>query len=93
MNLNFYTKVVITKNNNNDELEHPMYMHLYPIMSCVAKGKIDMLEVMLMNKTIDIDCIEPLNHVNSFWLAALYGHCWIMKMLAEKGADIYITNK
>ena len=48
---------------------------------------------MLRNKTLDINVIDPQTGVNAFWLACLYGHGDIMKILAEAGADIYITNR
>ena len=37
--------------------------------------------------------IDPKTGVNSFWLACMYGHGSIMKKLAEKGSDIFISNK
>ena len=47
---------------------------------------------MLRNKTLDINVVDPQTGVNAFWLACLYGHGEIMRILAEAGADIYVTN-
>ena len=52
-----------------------------------------MLTTLLQNKTVNINAIDPYSGVNSFWLACLYGHGKIMKILAEQGADIFITNR
>ena len=51
-----------------------------------------MLELMLRNKSMDINVCDNNSGVNAFWLACLYGHGNIMSMLAEAGADIYVTN-
>lgn len=48
---------------------------------------------MLRNKTLDINVIDEMTGVNAFWLACLYGHGEIMKILAEAGTDIYVTNQ
>jgi hypothetical protein len=65
---------------------------IFPIMSCVAKGKVSMLNIILKNKTVNINAQDPFTGVSSFWLACLYGHGSIMKIIAENGADIYIVN-
>ena len=46
------------------------------------------MRLILQNPTIDIHVIEKNTGVNSFWLAAFYGHGEIMNMLAEAGIDI-----
>ena len=47
---------------------------------------------MLRNKSMDINVCDSNSGVNAFWLACLYGHGNIMRMLAEAGTDIYVTN-
>jgi ankyrin repeat protein len=47
---------------------------------------------MLRNKTLDINVCDELTGVNSFWLACLWGHGDIMKILAEAGIEIYVSN-
>jgi len=54
---------------------------------------VQMLNTLLKNSTVNINVIDPWSGVNSFWLACLYGHGKIMKILAEQGAEIYNTNK
>ena len=51
------------------------------------------MRVILQNPTIDIHVIEKNTGVNSFWLAAFYGHGEIMNMLAEAGIDIMNRHK
>ena len=50
------------------------------------------MNIMLQNPTIDITVVEPETGVNSFWIAANYGHGQIMQVLAEKGIDIFNKN-
>lgn len=52
-----------------------------------------MLKLLLQNKTVDVNSVDPFTGVNSFWLAALFGHGKMLEVLAEKGADIYICNR
>ena len=66
---------------------------VYPIMTAVAKGDVDMITVMLMNKTLDINVIDLESGINSFWLACLYGHGEIMSILADSGIDIFVSNR
>ena len=44
---------------------------------------------MIQNPTIDIQVVEPETGVNAFWIAAFYGHGGVMRVLAEKGIDIF----
>ena len=62
-------------------------------MFAVAKGDINMIKVLLLNKSLNINAIDHQSGVSSFWLACLYGYGEIMILLAEEGADIYVTNK
>ena len=47
---------------------------------------------MLENKKLDINKQDE-NGLNSFWIAARYGHGDIMRVLAEHGIDIYNTDR
>lgn len=51
------------------------------------------MTVLVRNPTIDIQVTEPETGVNAFWIAAFYGHGGVMKVLAEKGIDIFNHNK
>jgi ankyrin repeat protein len=42
---------------------------------------------------VDISVVEPETGVNAFWIAAFYGHGQVMRVLAEKGIDIFNVNK
>lgn len=77
-NLNFYSQV-------GDSI-------VYPIMSAAAKGSKEMIELCLMNKTIDIQVINNLG-VNAFWVACMYGHGGAMRILAEAGIYLFCTNQ
>jgi ankyrin repeat protein len=61
-------------------------------MTAATKGNLKMLDLMLRNKSLDIDVSDSNSGVNAFWLACLYGHGNIMKILAEAGTEIYNTN-
>lgn len=52
-----------------------------------------MLHLLLRNKHLDVNSIEPFSNVTAFWMACLYGHGKIMSILAESGANIYVTNR
>jgi ankyrin repeat protein len=78
VNLNFYHYVGETE--------------VYPIMSAAAKGSIEMINLVLMNRTLDIQVINN-SGVNAFWIACMYGHGDVMKTLAQKGINIFCTNK
>lgn len=60
-------------------------------MSAAAKGSQEMMELLLMNKNLDIQ-IKNENQINSIWIACLYGHGVVMKVLAQAGVDIFCTN-
>lgn len=47
---------------------------------------------MLENKSLEINKCDT-NGLNSFYIACRYGHGKVMKVLAEKGADIFCTDK
>lgn len=61
-------------------------------MLAVCKGHSEMIDLLLMNKSIDIDEKDPKTGINAFWLACLFGKGNIMKKLAERGCDIITTN-
>lgn len=47
---------------------------------------------MLENQFIEINKEDNMG-INSFWIACFYGHGNVMKVLAEKGIDIFCTNQ
>jgi len=61
-------------------------------MSAAAKGSEEMVNLVLMNKNVDIQ-VKNENQVNSFWIAGLYGHGIVMKRLGEEGIDIFCKNR
>ena len=63
-------------------------------MIAVAKGNIHTVSAMLGNTTVDVNAVDPVTGISSFWLAALYGHGKIMKLLAENtNCDILVENE
>ena len=68
-------------------------MSYYPIQLAAVKGEARIMKVILQNPTIDIHVIDETTGVNSFWLAAFYGHGEILSMLAEAGIDIMNRHK
>lgn len=46
---------------------------------------------MLENQFLDINKKDS-KGINSFWIAANYGHGGVMKLLAEAGIDIFCTD-
>jgi ankyrin repeat protein len=93
LDLNFCTLMKKKNVKNQIEEDEDKNFRIFPIMTCVAKGKVQMLNLMLQHKTVDIDSRDTNSRVTSFWLACLYGHGKIMKILAENGAEVYITNQ
>ena len=81
LNLNYTANKI---NNKDEVLESPFFC-------AVAKGDIKMLNLVLLNKSIDIH-IES-GGINAFWLACLLGHGHIMNITAEAGIDILNTNE
>ena len=65
---------------------------MYPIMSAAAKGSQEMLDLVLLNKTVNIH-VKNDNGVNSYWIGCMYGHGQILKILAERGIDIFCFNQ
>jgi len=60
----------------------------YPIQLAAVKGSIAMMTSILQNPTVDIHICCNKTGVNSFWLAAFYGHGEVMSLLANRGIDI-----
>jgi ankyrin repeat protein len=67
-------------------------MHLYPIMFAAAKGSLEMINLVLMNKTVDIE-VKNESGVNAFWIACNYGHGSVMRKLAELEINIFCCNE
>jgi ankyrin repeat protein len=51
------------------------------------------MSILIKNPTVNIQVTEPETEVNAFWIAAFYGHGSVMKVLAEKGINIFNVNK
>lgn len=47
--------------------------------------------MILMNKTVDIN-VQDYSGINAFWIAALFGHGHIMRILAVNGANVLVSN-
>lgn len=62
-------------------------------MLAAAKNNLDAISDLLLNPTVDINCLDPHTGVNSFWIASAYGAGESMKVLAEAGIDIYNSNE
>jgi ankyrin repeat protein len=62
-------------------------------MIAAAKGNIEMMNLILMNNSIDINAKIKDHNINSFWIACMCKQGKIMKILAEAGIDIYQSNK
>jgi ankyrin repeat protein len=61
-------------------------------MSAAAKGSKEMIELCLMNKSLDLQVVNNLG-VNAFWIACMYGHGVAMGLLAEAGIYLFCTNR
>jgi len=48
---------------------------------------------MLLNHTVKINVLSKETKVNAFWIAAFYGRGNNMRILAEKGIDIFNCDK
>lgn len=78
--------------NLNFEIELNKDLKFQPIHLAAVKGSKDIMKAILKNTTVDIEVLDKKTGVNSFWLAAYYGHGEIMNLLAEKGIDIMNTH-
>ena len=47
-------------------------VHIYPLMIAVSKGRTELIEKILLNKTINVNATDPYSGVNAFWLSCLY---------------------
>lgn len=61
-------------------------------MVAAAKGSLEMINLVLMNKTVDIE-VKNESGVNAFWIACNYGHGGVMRKLAELGINIFCFNE
>jgi ankyrin repeat protein len=50
-----------------------------------------MLELILINRTLNLNVTNE-QGINAFWIACLYGHGTVMRVLAENGIDIFTSN-
>ena len=64
----------------------------YPIQLAASRGNPEFIELMLQNKSVDINAIEQKTSVNSFWIASYYGHGEAMSVLAKHGIDVLNRN-
>ena len=51
-----------------------------------------MINIMLLNKCLDIDLTDK-SGVNAFWMAAMYQNSNAMKILAEHGINVLVTDR
>jgi len=66
---------------------------VYPLMIAAAKGEDDMVKTMLRNKSLNINIQDDVSGITPIWLACLYKHGSIVRILANAGAEIHVTNK
>ena len=64
-----------------------------PLMLAVAKGYEEIVDVLIKNKSMDINMRDPMTGVNALWLASYYDQAEIMRVLAKNGGDMSVTNK
>ena len=60
--------------NNNFMVEIQNNKKYSPLMIAAVCGRKEIIELMVRNKTTDVDVTEKITGVNAFWLAARYGH-------------------
>jgi len=61
----------------------------YPLLLLAASiGDSEVIELLLENKTIDINRKEKTSLVNAFWVAAFYGRGNAMNQLASANANV-----
>ena len=66
----------LTDKTSKDELKQFLihnHFEFNPLMVAVAKGYVESIDLLLINKTIDINYKDNDSGVNAFWLACLYG--------------------
>lgn len=73
-----------------DDVDRTTY---YPIQLAAVKGNTQIIEAILENTTVNINICDDSSGVNSFWLAAFYGHGAAMSTLANAGVDILSKHK
>ena len=61
-------------------------------MIAAAKGESDMMEAILRNKSTNINIRDEDSGITPIWLACLYKHGNIVRLLANAGAYIHVTN-
>lgn len=61
-------------------------------MIAAAKGNVQMLNLMLANRTLDINKKDRFG-VNAFWIAAFYCKLEFMQVMKDHGAYLYATNQ
>lgn len=67
---------------------HVSTQGLSPILLIAAKGSNELLATLMRSGQLDVNFSDMLG-ANAFWYAALYGRIQTMKLLAERGVDIY----
>ena len=63
-----------------------------PLFIACAKGNLDQLNLLLMNKSVDLET-KGINGENAFWIACFFNHSNIMVELANRGIDIFNSVK
>jgi ankyrin repeat protein len=62
--------------------------HYTPLQLAACYGAHECLEIMVNNKTINIDKKEEQDGINAFWLAAYFGRGQCCSILANAGINI-----
>jgi len=65
---------------------------VFLLMIVAAKGNVQMLNLMMANKTLDVNKTDRFG-VNAFWIAAFYGRIEFLQILLTCKANIYATNQ
>ena len=55
----------------------------FAFLLAVVKNSMDIVKMILLNPSADIDMVDDETGVNAFWLAAYYGHGDMLCLLAE----------
>ena len=63
-----------------------------PIVIAAVMGKTECLKIMIKNKNCVFDNIDHKTGVNAFWMSAFYGQSGSLSILANAGANVFVTH-